>query len=556
MFTPQTELPGVVYPDPTDTARWVNDGALTDETLAEAFRKSVRLHADSVALIWPEGQLTYTELDAATDKIAAGFLQLGLQPHDRVVFQLSNAPETLMAFLACFKAAIIPICTLALHREAEIGYLADFGGAKAHIIESDAPKFDFHDFAETMQGKVPGLNLIISTRDTARNSALDMASFLDLDLEEARAQLVTVPQDPWQVAVFQLSGGTTGVPKIIPRMNAAYVYNMRQVWNAKGWMPEDRMLVPMPFAHNLAMGCCWGPFLLNGGSVITITKTDPEAMRNVHNDLKPSVMAAAKPIIMRMKDDIAQGRISVRNLKEIFSTDGAEVVTKQLGVAGHQQFGMTEGTIMVTSEGDSEFVRFHTCGKPISEFDEIRLLKPGTEEVVQRGEIGELAVFGPYTLRGYYNAPERNAEAFTSDGFYRSGDLLKCHRIDGLDYYSFEGRIKDVVDRADEKINCEEVERVVILHLAFTDVAIVGMPSPTHGEKVCLYGVLAEGQTAPDVKDLGAFLKDKGLAIFKWPERIEIIDALPLTKVGKLDKVALRQRIAETLAAEAKAVAS
>jgi len=550
MFHPDIELPGVVYPDPSDTARWANDGALTGETLADAFRKSARLHAGKIALVWAEGQLTYAELDAATDKIAAGFLQLGLQPYDRVVFQLSNAPETLMAFLACFKAAIIPICTLALHREAEIGYLADFAGARAHIIESGTPKFDFHDFAETMQGTVSGMNLIISTHGNARDGAKDMTGFLDIDLEAARAQLAEVPQDPWQVAAFQLSGGTTGVPKIIPRMNAAYVYNMRQVWSAKGWTPEDRMLVPMPFAHNLAMGCCWGPFLLNGGSVITITKAEPEAMRNVHNDLKPTVMAAAKPIIMRMKDDIAQGRISVLNLKEIVSTDGAEVVTKQLGVAGHQQFGMTEGTIMVTSEGDSDFVRFNTCGKPISEFDEIRLLKPGTEDEVEPGEIGELAVFGPYTLRGYYNAPERNAEAFTSDGFYRSGDLLKCHRIDDRDYYSFEGRIKDVVDRADEKINCEEVERAVILHPAFTDVAIVGMPSPTHGEKVCLYGVLAEGQAAPDVKELGAFLKHKGLAIFKWPERIEIIEALPLTKVGKLDKGALQQHIKDILATD------
>ncbi|MDI5983627.1 AMP-binding protein [Halomonas sp. M4R5S39] len=549
-YQPQHPIAGVVYPPAADLERWHEAGALTAETLADGFRATARRHAERPAILWLDGEYRYAELDAMTDRVAHGLLTLGLKPLDRVIFQLTNKPETLIAFLACWKAGIIPICTLAAHREAEIGYLAAFGGAKAHFIESDETKFDFHAFARKMQGEAPGLELIISTRGTPREGAVDLAALMASDPDEARAALEAVPQDPWQVAAFQLSGGTTGVPKIIPRIHAEYLYNMRQVWTFKGWNTQDRLFIPMPFAHNLNMGCGWGPFLMNGGTVIATPRVDQEAMREVHNALRPTIMGAAKPIIMRMKAEIAQGHLPTETLREIFSTDAAEIVTRTMGVEGHHLFGMTEGTIMFTRRGDSETIRFGTCGRPISEHDEVRLLEPGTEDEVAEGQIGELAVRGPYTIRGYYHAPERNAETFTPDGFYRSGDLMRRHRIDGQDYYSFEGRIKDVVDRAGEKVNCEEVERAVMAHPAFTDVAVVGMPSPTHGERICLYAVVEPGVTPPSVEELGAFLKQVGLAIFKWPERIELIDALPLTKVGKLDKAILRQRIETTLKAE------
>lgn len=551
-YTPNEPLAGVVYPDSADVKRWHEAGALTDETLAEAFRASANEHATRNAVLWVGGAMTYAELDAASDRAAAGFLALGLVPHDRVIFQLSNTPETIISFIACWKAGIIPICTLPAHREAEIGYLAKFGGAKAHFIESDNPKFDFHSFAQKMQGEMENLRLIVSTRGTAGEGAVDLADLLATH-EGVEERLADVPRDPMQVAAFQLSGGTTGVPKIIPRINSEYVYNMRSVFAFKRWSSDDRVFVPMPFAHNLNMGCGWGPFIMSGGAVIATPQADQASIRAVHNELRPTIMGAAKPIVMRMKSEISEGQIDVSALKEIFSTDAAETVTKTMGVQGHQIFGMTEGTCMFTRDGDSDAMRYNTCGQPVSEFDEIRILKPGTETEVADGEIGELATFGPYTIRGYYNAEERNAEAFTSDGFYRSGDLMRRVWDDGKAYYPFEGRIKDVVDRANEKVNCEEVERAVMGHPAFTDVAVVGMPCPTHGERICLFAVAPTGTDLPSVKELGAFLKKAGLAIFKWPERIERIDALPLSKVGKLDKAPLRTAIAEMVQREAAA---
>lgn len=549
-FEPKTLIPGVVYQPVSNVKSWCQSGVLDPVTLGDAFRASSKIHADRDAVLWLDGRLSYTELDAVTDRMAAGLLRMGLKPLDRAVFQLSNTPETLISFLACWKVGIIPICTLFAHREAEIEYLAEFGGARAHFVEGDATKFDFLDFAKKMQSQVNSLEFIVSTRGAAGSGVISLDELLAVDLDQARSEIAKVEQDPWQVAAFQLSGGTTGVPKIIPRMHAEYVYNMRQVMHFKGWTAEDRILVPMPFAHNLNMGCGWGPFLLSGGSVIASPKVDRASLRKACSTLRPTIMGAAKPIVMRMKADIEEGLMSTDTLREVFSTDAAEVVTRSMGVEGHHIFGMTEGTIMFTRKGDSEAIRFETCGRPVSDQDELRLLVPKSETEVPEGEIGELAVRGPYTIRGYYNALDRNSEAFTSDGFYRSGDLMKAHRIDGVLYYAFEGRIKDVVDRAGEKVNCEEVERAVIKHPAFTDVAIVGMPCPTHGERICLYASAPSDMQLPTVEELGAFLSQQGLAIFKWPERIERIEKLPLTKVGKLDKGVLRLDIAEKLKSE------
>jgi non-ribosomal peptide synthetase component E (peptide arylation enzyme) len=205
---------------------------------------------------------------------------------------------------------------------------------------------------------------------------------------------------------------------------------------------------------------------------------------------------------------------------------------------------------MYTRPGDSIEVLDWTVGTPISSSDEVRLVEPGTEIDVSPGEIGEFICRGPYTLWGYFNAPERNQEAFTKDGFYRTGDLLVQREINGQWYYAFAGRTKDVVDRGSEKVNCEEIEAAVSTYATVAGCAVVGMPDPVLGERICAYIVTKGGSVPPGVADLAQHLEQIGLAKFKWPERVEVVDELPLTRVGKLDKAVLRARIRESLARE------
>jgi non-ribosomal peptide synthetase component E (peptide arylation enzyme) len=209
---------------------------------------------------------------------------------------------------------------------------------------------------------------------------------------------------------------------------------------------------------------------------------------------------------------------------------------------------------MLTDDADPQEVQDTMVGRPVSPWDQVTLFRIGSEEeITEPGEVGECAFAGPYTIHGYYDAAERNAQAFTRQGFYRSGDLMLFRDIGGKRYYQFCGRTKDVVDRAGEKVNSEEVERLVACHPAVTAAAVVGMPDKVYGERVCTFITLRPGAAPPSVAQLGAFLEKQGLARFKWPERIEVLAELPLTNTAKLDKPALKQLIADTLAAEAAA---
>jgi 2,3-dihydroxybenzoate-AMP ligase len=175
------------------------------------------------------------------------------------------------------------------------------------------------------------------------------------------------------------------------------------------------------------------------------------------------------------------------------------------------------------------------------------VLRPGTEVEVAEGEIGELAARGPYTIRGYLAAPDRDREAFTAEGFYRSADLVRARRYDGTLSYSIEGRVKDLVDRGGEKINAEEVELLVAGHPAVAEIALVGMPDPRLGERGCAYVVPRDPRNPPALAGICTHLEAEGLAKYKWPERLELIDALPRTQVGKIAKAILRADITAKL---------
>jgi 2,3-dihydroxybenzoate-AMP ligase len=553
-FEPDSRMSGVVYPPPDTLQRYAEAGALTRETLVDGFAAAVQRHAQRPALVGPSGHLSYAELDARTDRLAAGLLRLGMRPLDRVIFQTGNSHELVVAFLACLKASLIPVCTLAAHREHEIGYLGQLSGARLHLVQGDDPKFDDVAFAQRMRAQLPAVEHIVQARGEPRDGAIGLQQLIDgMDLEEARALLQQVPRDPFQVAVFQLSGGTTGVPKIIPRFHSEYLYNMRSVARVNGYGPDDVLFMPLPMMHNLNMGCCFGPFLMSGGSIVISPSLLGDEMIAVLQRYQPT-WASVGAVLARIQPALESGELRLTRLRGVIAPNGAPRLRPILGAPVRHIFGMTEGVIMFTREGDPQEVQDTMIGRPVSELDEVRLLVPGTEHVItEDGVEGESAFRGPYTVHGYYQAEERNREAFTSDGFYRSGDLMQAKTIDGVRYFQFRGRTKDVVSRGGEKINCEEVEVIVRRHPAVTNVQICAMPDPVLGERACAFIQPKPGQTAPTVKELGAFLQQEGLAKFKWPERIEPVTEFPMTKTGKLSKLLLKQIIADKLAAEASA---
>ncbi|MGO4329514.1 AMP-binding protein [Cupriavidus sp. 2TAF22] len=551
---PSVLLDGVRYPDESRLRQYVAEGYLTGETLVGAFRQSFRDNKDRLALVGPEGEFTYQALDEQTDRLGAALLALGLRPLDRAIFQCGNSNELLLAFFGCLKAGIIPLCSLQAFRKLEIGYLGKLCEARLHFVQGDDPKFDDVAFAEEMQAEVPSLKIILQARGVRRGRAVLLADLIrDMPLARAREVLADVKHEPFQAAVFQLSGGTTGVPKIIPRFQNEYLYNMRAVATCNGYTREDVLFFPTPYMHNLNMGCFFGPFLLSGAKVTVAPDISDDTLQALVRDYEPTWFGVAGPILNRIAPALLRGTAADKARRNFIAPKNAANLTRLTGSPTHHIFGMTEGVIMFTRPDDPQEIRDQSIGHPVSAADEVRIVHPGTEDVVADGEPGEALFRGPYTIGGYYKSEQEDVARFTADGFYRSGDLMSSSVVDGKRYYFFRGRIKDVVDRGGEKINAEELENVINQHPAILACAVVGMPDKVYGERVCAFVQLkpaaaAAGLTLPA---LTGYLQDAGLAKFKWPERLEIIPEFPLTASGKLSKVLLRDHIVQVLQAEA-----
>jgi 2,3-dihydroxybenzoate-AMP ligase len=543
-------LPGTIYPPAERLSSYVEVGELKQTTLIEQLIASFGKHADRIALHTPEGAITYAELDDLTNRFGAALMRLGLQPLDRAVFQVANCKELIFAVVGCLKAGLIPVCTLPAHRERELAYLGCHVDARVHIIQGDDPKFDYESFALALQARVPTIHHVISVRSKLRAGVL---RFEDLVAAEpavaALAKVSAIARDPFQVGIFQLSGGTTNIPKVIPRMQNDYLLNAQLTAEFLGYKPGDVMFMPMPMIHNACMICFWLPTLLTGATFAIAADMSPEAWEKVFREARPNWIGIIRALLPRLEAVREMSPNALASVRNCWSPDAARVLRERFGFKTFAMFGMSEGMNMYTGADDPPEVTDWMVGRPLSKFDEVRLVIPGTEVEAAIGEIGELTCRGPYTLSGYYNAPERNRDAFTSTGFYKTGDLMTYKVIDGERVYAFAGRTTDVIDRGSEKINCEEVESAVSTHPAVAVCAVVGMPDPVLGERVCVYVVLKDGFSSPSVPELAVHMQQIGIAKFKWPERIEVIDVLPLTKAGKLDKAILRDRIRKQLEA-------
>lgn len=537
-------MPGVVYAPAERLASYVAAGELGHVSLVESLWQSFEVHRERVALYSTEGNYSYAQLDETTDCFAAALIGLGLKPLDRVLFQSANSVQVILAVIGCLKAGLIPVCTLAGHRESEIGYLGKHVAARAHIVQGDDGKFDLEGFALRMKERLPDMRHIISLRGRPREG---VQRFEDLaaaqDAASARVAVRALSRDPFQVAVFQLSGGTSGVPKVIPRMQNEYLLNARRGAEILGFRPDDVMFMPMPMMHNAAMGCMWLPTLLSGAAYAIPTDMTPEAWGDVFRLARPTWAGFIRALIPRYDAMLDQGLASADSVRMYWTPDAARLAREKYGKPAIGMFGMSEGMNMYPGVDAPQEALDWTAGVPLSPLDEVRLVEQGGTREVAVGETGEMEVRGPYTISGYYDAAERNAQAFTPDGYYKTGDLLLQREIEGKLYYCFAGRTKDLVDRGHEKVNCEEVETAVSTHPAVAGCAVVGMPDAVLGERICAYLVVRHGKSAPTVAELGRHMEAIGLAKFKWPERVEVLDALPLTKVGKLDKAVMRADI-------------
>ncbi len=537
---------------PADRARrYRESGEWSDLPISARLHESALRHGDRPALITAEGVLTYRELDERADRIAAGLRSLGLRRLDPVLFQSTNRTAIALAWYGCLKAGLVPVATLAQHRMHEIGHISRKVGAAAHLVEAGLG-FDLVAFARQVAEGHPTLRTVLTVGAAEGTHRIeDLGAGIDPARARAFVESVEAETDPQDVAVFQLSGGTTGVPKVIPRIHAEYWNNALLYAQALGWDADTRLAHLIPVIHNAGISCALHAahsvgatlILANPDHVAAFALMAEHGVTDVligHGHYQALRSAEFDAVLPTVRCTMLSG---AKVPPDVFRrVDDGE--TRWAG----QMFGMSEGMFLASRAGDPEALRTTTVGTPIAPSDEVRILEPGTETEVPDGAVGELCCRGPYTIPGYFDAPEHNAVAFTSDGFYRTGDLAAVHVVDGRRHVSIEGRIKDLINRGGEKVNAEEVEVLLMRHPDVAIASVVAMPDARLGEKACAFLVSASGQTLT-MPEVQRHLDGLGVAKFKWPERLVWVPELPKTNVGKIDKKRLRAEAAAPLAA-------
>jgi non-ribosomal peptide synthetase component E (peptide arylation enzyme) len=551
-------IEGVAYHSDKETEAYRRSGSWIWSTIGDMLRAAARERPDIVYVASDEGDLTFAETDALSESLAASLLESGLKPGDRAIFQFGTIKEIVVALFGCFKAAIIPVCTLPQYREIEIGQLTELSGAKAYFVQGDfSPAFDLADFARRMMSEHRSLAMLIVARGQADGGEYSFAELATrYSPEKARARTRSADPLPGDVAMFQLSGGSTGVPKIIPRMHAEYLGSAAS-WNARhGLGADDVSLWALPLIHNAAMLLMLMPSLISRRKLVIQPRFDLVPFLRAIEKHRVTYTGSIGPIAPRIIECPNIEAYDLNSLRLFFTLARAEAVEQKTGIETQLMYGITEGMLMTCRPGAGPEARHGTLGWPAGNDDEVCVLKIGGEQRAALGETGELCFRGAHTLRGYYNAPTITAESFTSSGFLRTGDVVRTVRIGDRDHYVFEGRLKDNINRGGEKFGAEEVENIIARHPAVNDVRVVAMPDPFLGEKACAFIILKPGESLPSVAALGDFLLRQGLAKFKLPERVEAIAEFPVTRVGKVDKRALRQMISDTLAREQAAESS
>lgn len=526
-------------PWPDESAqRYRRAGYWQGQTFGELLRELADRYGRRIAVVSGGTRRSYLDLDVRADRLATGLSRLGIGPGDRVVVQLPNIVEFFEVCFALFRLGALPVFALPAHRRSEITAFCSLTGAVGYVIPARHAGFDYRRLAAEVRAEVPGLRHVLVAGEPGGHIGLST-------LYESRPGHVDAAADPSDVAFFQLSGGSTGIPKLIPRTHDDYLYSVRasaQICHLSG---DSIYLCALPVAHNYPLS---SPGVLGtlyaGGRVVLAAHPAPDEAFPLIERERVTLTGLVPPLAYAWLQAAPHTAANLSSLETVqvggakLAEEVARRIRPVLGCRLQQVFGMAEGLVNYTRAEDGEDSVLTTQGRPISPDDEI-LVVDDEDRPVPPGAAGHLLTRGPYTIRGYYRADAYNATAFTADGFYRTGDLVRALPSGHLVVV---GRVKDQINRGGEKIAAEEVESHLLAHPGIRDAAVVAVADPVLGERTCAY--LVPAGAPPSVMDVKRFMRARGLAAYKAPDRVEFVDVLPETAVGKTSRRLLRESLA------------
>ncbi|MBY0291659.1 MAG: AMP-binding protein [Mycobacteriaceae bacterium] len=523
-------------PFPADRAdEYRRAGFWTGRRLDSILSDAATNWPERAAVIDPDTTYTFAELDARADRIASALADRGIAPGDRVILQLPNSAEFAVALFGLLRAGAVPVMCLPGHRYAELSHFADVSGAVGLVVADGVTGFDYRELAQALVSGNPRLAHVFVDGDPGPFQSWSELADFDGPIRHQTAV------DPGTPALLLVSGGTTGLPKLIARTHDDYVYNATACAQAYEMTGDDVYLVALPAGHNFPLGC---PGLLGsmtvGATTVFTADPSPESAFAVIDQHKVTVTGLVNALAKVWTQACEWEPVLPTSLRVVqvggsrMTPEEARYILDGLTPGLSQIFGMAEGMLNFTRIGDPVDVVVNTQGRPMSPLDEMRVVDEAGREVAA-GEEGELLVRGPYTLNGYYRAEEANARSFSPDGFYRSGDRVRTF-AEGprAGYVEVTGRIKDVIHRGGETVSASDLEEHIFAHPAIYAAAAVALPDDYLGEKICA-AVVFSGP-AITLAELNQFLDERGVSAHSRPDVLAPMPTLPKTAVGKVDK--------------------
>ncbi|HDY7476494.1 TPA: (2,3-dihydroxybenzoyl)adenylate synthase [Vibrio vulnificus] len=526
--TPKQILDGFVRKPSVQREQYQAANLWRNSPLWQILHQGVGCHPDRIAVTDNHTSLSYLELANRVDRIAAGLREEGLVCGDSVVLQLANTLDFLVVFFALQRLGVVPVLALPAHGLVEIRHFMQLSEAKVYIGSNHEKDDKALAIATQLQAE-----LSVSIRCYICGHFGQFSPLPECDAGDFTPAMV----DPEHPALFLVSGGTTGLPKLIPRTHNDYLFNVEQCAKASEISAQDVYLAVLPAAHNFTLGCPGILGVLNaGGKVVLTTNPSPDHCFELIEKQRITATALV-PALAQLWTEATQWESTDRSSLRLMQVGGSKLaysdaleMQNAFPNALQQVFGMAEGLIACTRLGDDKEIIATRQGRPVSEWDEV-LVVDDQGKPVAVGEEGELLTRGPYTLSGYYRAPEHNLRAFTDEGYYRSGDRVV---VDSQGYFTVTGRIKDVIIRAGENIAADELEELLLSHPQIAQVAVFPLPDAHLGEKIAVAAVIR----GPEImlRDIRQFLQAKEIAAFKLPDELFAVKSLPKTAVGKIDK--------------------
>ena len=518
-------------------------------TFGDLLDRAADIHPEKEAFMDGKTRLTYGKAREKTNKLAIGLMDLGIQPLERVLVQLPNWNEFVLAYFALQKIGAITVLLIDRYRQFEITRLISLTGATSWIVASQYKNIDYAPIIHDVVKEHPQVKNVITVRGEG-----DPKPFFSFErliektelTEDNLARLAERRPDPMQVAHMGPTGGTTGAPKIVPRTHNSLINGIE--YCSKSWEQsiEDINLLAGPIGHDLTFTKGFMGSIITLGKVVFLDSTENKDICEAIEREKITSIIWVPTLAQRMLQYEELQKYDLSSLKKMHSAGGAshpnlvKEVTEKLKMKFFNGYGGTEGMTTITRARDPLEVICTTVGRPTCPFDTYRVIDLKGKSLAA-GEEGELVLKGPGVFTGYYNNPEENKKVFTRDGFFRTGDLA---RINEKGYITLTGRIKEMINRGGESISATEIERLITRHPDVAAVAVIPMPDPLMGERVCAY-IQPKAGARLTFEAVISFLKTQKASVLQLPERIEFIDAMPYTGAQKTDKRLLQEDIAK-----------